>query len=205
MWNTQKSIDPPCLMRSAANLHSQAPAAQHNLSLLPDNRGQGQAVLLRPMSQSTATNPSITHRVAQSVYSDDALPSQLQIVQPVVSSVAPGSQHKHPKNNPLGNLRSVSPCQPHFPQSLAAGDVHRLLAMVIFLIDPSPGGSTLVALLLKTATTGSKQWNNQCPPPVVKPVKTRKSCYRWIAAIIQRLWNTAWDLLAHHNVESIRS
>jgi len=152
-------------------------------------------VLLRPTtdsSQSTATNPSIMHRVAKSVYSNDAFPGQLHIIQPTVSSSAPGSQLKHPKSNLLGNLCSVSPCQPHSPQLLAAGDVPRLLDMVVFLIVPSPGGSMLVALLLKTATTGFKQWYNQCPLPAVKPVKTQKSCYQeWIATIMQQLWNMA--------------
>jgi len=34
-------------------------------------------------------------------------------------------------------------------------------------------------------------------------VKTRKSCSQRTMAIIQRLWDTAWDLTTHQNVESV--
>ncbi len=55
-------------------------------------------MLFRPVtdSQSTATKSSM---VAKSAYSDDALPGQLQIIQPAVSKVASGSQHEHPKSH----------------------------------------------------------------------------------------------------------
>jgi len=33
------------------------------------------------------------------------------------------------------------------------------------------------------------------------PVMTQASCFHWTIAIIQKLWNTAWDLLTHWNIE----
>jgi len=78
-----------------------------------------------------------------------------------------------------------------------------LVAVVVFLLAPLPGDLKFAATLSQTASTRANKWRNQRPLPVVKPAKTRKSCYRWLVAIIQRLWNTAWDLLAHRNVDSI--
>ncbi len=78
-----------------------------------------------------------------------------------------------------------------------------LLAVVVFLLAPLPGDLKFVAPLPQPASTRANKWHNQRPLPVVKPAKTRKSCYRWLVAIIQRLWNTAWDLLAHRNVDSL--
>jgi len=130
-------------------------------------------------------------------------PTENPIAQLAVSREAPSSHYAQPQSNQLHDLRSASPCQPHPYQSKAVGDVPSPLAMVVFLIVSSPGGLKLVALLLKMASARFKQWYNKCPLPEVKPVKTRTSCNRWIAAIIQRLWNTAWDLLAHRNVDSM--
>jgi len=81
--------------------------------------------------------------------------------------------------------------------------VSSLLAMVVFLLAPFLGNLKFVAPQPQPASTRFNKWHNQCPPPVVKPVKTCKSCYQWLVAIIQRLWNTAWDLLAHRNMDSI--
>jgi len=52
-----------------------------------------------------------------------------------------------------------------------------------------------------TQSSLTLQWTN---PQVSQGqvVKSRKLCSRWTTAIIQQLWDTAWDLLTHHNVES---
>jgi len=39
----------------------------------------------------------------------------------------------------------------------------------------------------------------------VSHVKTRKSCCHWSLAIIQRKWDTAWDLTTHRNIKKVGS
>jgi len=43
------------------------------------------------------------------------------------------------------------------------------------------------------------------PARIVPYAKTRKSCQRWSQAIIQRQWDTAWDLTTHRNIEDVGS
>jgi len=52
---------------------------------------------------------------------------------------------------------------------------------------------------------GYQHWKYHRPSDQAQQVKSRKSCSRWTTAIIQCLWNTAWDLLTHRNVEILPS
>jgi len=162
MWITQQCIDMPLLMSSAVNLCSNASLAQPTPSFLTDNCWQGKATLPLPTtdSQCRATNTIDMHMVAKADDGDDSIPGKPQMVQPVVPGVVPSSQHKHSISNPPYDLCSVSPAQPHSPQLYAMGVLSRLVAMVVFLLTPSPGGSKFVALLLTTLPARFKHWYN---------------------------------------------
>jgi len=154
-------------MRSATNLHSNAPAQPHP-SFLTDSCWQGQATLLLLMtdSQCTATNTIDMQVVAMADQSDDSIPGEPQTVQPAVPGAVHGSQHKNSNNNHLCDLHSVSPGQPHSPQLYA---LSRLVAIVVF-VTPSPSGLKLIALLLTIVLARFINWYNQCPLQPVQPV-----------------------------------
>jgi len=81
--------------------------------------------------------------------------------------------------------------------------IYRLIVAILFPY-PSlthPGLRADVQHPIPT-TIQSLHWPWHYPWSVKdKPAKSRKSCAHWIAAIIQLLWHTAWDLLTHRNVE----
>jgi len=55
-------------------------------------------------------------------------------------------------------------------------------------------------------TPPSAQYHNQYTQQTVmeKPVKSCTSCHHWTMVLIQfLLWNTAWDLLTHQNIETL--
>jgi len=58
---------------------------------------------------------------------------------------------------------------------------------------------------LRQFLEGDRHWNYHRPSRQAQPVKSQKSCSRWTTAIIQRLWDTAWDLVTHRNVEILPS
>jgi len=46
------------------------------------------------------------------------------------------------------------------------------------------------------------QWYHPAYEFAKTPMKNCKSCLHWSITIIQHIWNTAWDLLTHHNMET---
>jgi len=104
-----------------------------------------------------------------------------------------------------------SPC-PNHPTSIACHKSHLespapplppLVAMVLFLLALLPSGPELGAQLPSSPVAGIINWQHQHFIQLAQHTKTCKSSYHWTAAFIQHLWDTAWDLLTHRNVESI--
>jgi len=58
-------------------------------------------------------------------------------------------------------------------------------------------GSTASTLL----SAGYRYWNHHRPPSQAQLGKSQTSYFRWITAIIQQAWDTAWDLTTYRNVE----
>jgi len=93
------------------------------------------------------------------------------------------------------------PAPPHssHPISLLSTSPILMATMVyLFLVqqlsNPGPKASFTLPQALQ-------HWSN---PPLcqIHVMKSQKSCLWWTLAIIQQLWHTAWDLIAHQNVES---
>jgi len=93
---------------------------------------------------------------------------------------------------------------PHMPQSIALiGTSSILMATMIYLFIVQQSCKTGSAAPFATPPA-PQHWSSPRlhPAPVVK---SQKSCFWWTRAIIQRKWDTAWDLTTHWNVESCRS
>jgi len=63
------------------------------------------------------------------------------------------------------------------------------------------GSSGFTVPPLFPLTEGYQSWNHHRVFSQEPSVKSQKSCYRRTTAIIQRLWDTAWDLTTHRNVK----
>ncbi len=120
--------------------------------------------------------------------------------------------HVHPTAYHTALGAEHSPC-PNHPTSIARHKSHLespapplppLVAMVLFLLALLPSRPELGAQLPSSPLAEISNWQQQRFIQLAQHTKTRKSSYRWTAAFIQRLWDTAWDLLTHRNVENIR-
>ncbi len=65
--------------------------------------------------------------------------------------------------------------------------------------------SSHMAQPLTVPLAGSQDWAYRWPYSWAQLVKSWKSCFCWITAIIQKLQDTAWDLTAHQNIKSADS
>jgi len=76
-----------------------------------------------------------------------------------------------------------------------------LLAALLILLSQNMEGSNFTADEPQLSSTNSRYWhhrssfrNKLATPP--------KWCQRWVTAILQCFWDTAWDTLTHWNVEN---
>jgi len=98
----------------------------------------------------------------------------------------------------------TSSALPPTPQLMAVtGTGSMLMAILIYLFMVQQSSTTGPAAPL--ATPPAPRHQNSPRQHTTSVVKSQKSCYRWTGAIIQRRWDTAWDLTAHWNVESHRT
>jgi len=93
---------------------------------------------------------------------------------------------------------------PHTSPSVASiGSNSMQMAIMIYLFLVQQFDDSGPAAPQVTSTAPWRHWSSQRLHPV-PVVKSRKSCSRWTTALIQRQWDTAWDLTTHRNVESFR-
>jgi len=95
----------------------------------------------------------------------------------------------------------IPPASSHSPYMIGSMSISPILMatmIYLFIIQQSsnPGPTAQ-----HTKQQASQHWSN---PHLWQAhvTKSWKSCARWTMAIIQQLWNTAWDLITHWNVES---
>jgi len=98
----------------------------------------------------------------------------------------------HTKSLPPASMTPPSPntlTRPSFAQTV-------ILIYLLYTQQSNTGPTEKFITSLAT-----QHWSNPhiCPEQVVK---SQKSCFCWTRAIIKQLWDTAWDLITHQNVES---
>ncbi len=101
---------------------------------------------------------------------------------------------------PVPHLTTPAPA-PRPPPSASTRNNSVLLAIMIYILLFQHSSNTKSETQLHESPA-----TRQCSYSQLRPataVKTRKSCVRRTMAIIQRLWDTAWDLTTHRNVESV--
>jgi len=99
---------------------------------------------------------------------------------------------------------ALQPSTPHLPALPSAlSFLAAIMVMVYLHFTQQSSSHRCVATPINEIPIGSRYGN--CPQPLcwVQSVKSWKSCSCWITAIIQQLWDTAWDLTTHWNVEII--
>jgi len=74
--------------------------------------------------------------------------------------------------------------------------------IIDFFVASQLGSLRPMAQLLTTVLAKVSDWKHFPQLCLVPPVKTHKTCHHWTIAFIQQLWDMAWDLLIHHNIES---
>ena len=97
-----------------------------------------------------------------------------------------------PDSKPLAEPSALHPAVPTSTIVVMAAILEYLLLSQLC----SPG-STASSLL----PAGYQYWNHHWPPCQAQLVKSQTSYFRWITAIIQQGWDTAWDLITYQNVE----
>jgi len=65
---------------------------------------------------------------------------------------------------------------------------------------PDTGGPSFKQQRFSNPDAGSRRWH-YWHPPRKKRAMPPKWCQRWAESILQRFWNTAWDILTHRNIE----
>jgi len=177
MWNIQN----PTLPQASANPSQGTTHTNHDLpeqpvsTFLPDRQQYKQPHIPRPLSRAQPTQqPAFAPKL------NDLLTKQ-----------PPGSVTHIPK--------LIIPAPPQSPQLLGSTSISPvMMAIMIYLFvvqrscNPGPAAP-------HTTPEAFRHWSN---PRQVHAMKPGKSCVRWTTAIIRHLWNIAWDLLAHRNVES---
>jgi len=103
------------------------------------------------------------------------LDARVPLIQPL-----PGKSHPHDisTDRPLGTFTAI-----------------------LFLLDLDTGTSHFQAKYSIPQSASSENQHYQHPPRKT-PVQAPNRCKRWIAAIIQRRRETAWDLDTHRNIEA---
>jgi len=139
----------------------------------------------------TVINRLDMYTVAKLDKGHDKNPGDLPVTQLVTSDMAPSPHPKQPTSTVPDGSCPASPAQP----------LDLLVAIVVFLLAPQFGEPELVDQLFSTPLAGLGHCHHLCLIQLVLHIKTCKSCYCWTAALIQRLWDMAWDLLTHHNAE----
>jgi len=97
---------------------------------------------------------------------------------------------------------------PHTPQCIPSTGAtplskmaELLIQIIIQLCAQSFKESGFEAQKLTPPTVPRSHWPHHQPTGSNQPEKSWRSCHRWTIAVIQKLWDMAWDLLAHQNVE----
>jgi len=91
------------------------------------------------------------------------------------------------------------PCQPPTPHSISPMRTFILATIWLYLRLISPSSPTKWAA--KHISPPVTKHRHHPRPSQIQVAKSRKSCCRWTKAIIQQIWDTAWDLTTHRNVE----
>jgi len=105
------------------------------------------------------------------------------------------------RGKPSGPVSSATnSTQSSTTQSIGPMFTRFILAVIwIYLWSISPSGATKAEAQHFSSPVIGYRRNPQ--PSQIHVALSRKSCLRRTKAIIQRLWDTAWDLLTHRNVE----
>jgi len=134
---------------------------------------------------------------------DPYSPQQSRAPSPQHSVLAHQSNGSTPPKTPYSAVRSptlLPPAPPmkttmlNAPSSISCARA-AILIYLFFTLQSSNMGYT--EKLIPSSVTW--YWNQQ--PRPLHFAKSWKSCYRWTMTIIQRAWDTAWDLTTHRNVE----
>jgi len=178
-WNIRKSTIPQARVNP-----SQGP--MHTNQAIPEK-----STSMSPLDSQQFSIPKIPGPLFR------ALPTQ---------QLAPDLKRKGllPKNPPSSAARVPNTTLPStVPSSHLIGCKSTSLVLMairiyLFLVQqPSKPGPAAP----HTMTPVLQHWSNSHPHQVCM-MKIQQSGFRWTVAIIQRLWNTAWDLIAHRNEDS---
>jgi len=121
----------------------------------------------------------------------------LSTKQPALTCQSNGSIRPKPHGLAAHTPNPHPPDPVNLPHQIAPNpksSSHAWIAILMYLLFPknSDTGSTKMPITLPV----TRHWNHsQLRSEHV--VKSRKSCSRWTTAIIQHIWDTAWDLTAH--------
>jgi len=192
---TDTTVRPPIVSHTRWNIRkSTIPQARVNPSQGPMHTNQAipeKSTSMSPLDSQQFSTPKIPGPLVR------ALPTQ---------QLAPNLKRKGvlPKNPPSSAARVPNTTLPStVPSSHSIGCKSTSLVLMairiyLFLVQqPSKPGPAAP----HTTTPVLQHWNNSHPHQV-RMMKIQQSGFRWTVAIIQRLWNTAWDLIAHRNEDS---
>jgi len=136
--------------------------------------------------------------------------SQARTLPPLKSPVCPThlSDLAHQSNGltktpsfALCELNSLPPAPSNTPPPIAPKSTSPIWTAPLMLVLLALQSSSTGTAGMPITPPATQHWRNSrlCRIPVVK---SWKSCGRMTMAIIQRLWDTAWGLISHRNVES---
>jgi len=101
-------------------------------------------------------------------------------------------------------LRSAA--LPQQPSSLMLSDpTHATFSstmadIVLQFLIQNPGDPWLTVPFQTDHSSDTTPNHHQQPVNNYRPIKTQAPGYHWTTAIIQKLWNMAWDILAHQKI-----
>jgi len=96
---------------------------------------------------------------------------------------------------------AITSLKHHSPSAVLDEGAAGILAAILSYLDQNVGGAFFNVKPAKSPSTECRQWHHW-QTHQKQSAKYPYRCQRWIAAIIQRFWDMAWDLLAHRNVET---
>ena len=129
------------------------------------------------------------------------------LVQPIISPCSPqGISQSQAARKPNDSAPILNPTAlAEFSTSHQLSSTRHQSAMaaaIVYSLGAQQSGSSGFAVPpVFLFTEGYQPWNYHRVLSQEPPVKSQKSCYHRTTAIIQRLWDTAWDLTTHRNVE----
>jgi len=102
--------------------------------------------------------------------------------------------------NPVTTARGIWNSTPQLATPLRNTSLRAAVLIYLFLDQQSSGAESVTLPLMKPSAK-CRYWKHQCQSQPTT-IKSQKSCIWWTTAIIQRLWDTAWDLLTYRNIEN---